>query len=185
MIPTQIAHPINPGLLFQIKRGIKGSTFILCLQKMANAVIRPKIYQALIGKSSSRKVNAIGDFVSSVGKYGRTSKQNTYIDTLLQTKIVVVAQRDSWEDHYRLFESIVGGALVMTDPMISLPEHYVNGTNIIVYNSLENLRSLILYYLEHDQERIEIARNGWELALNYHRSYHWMERLFFGRKLTD
>ena len=132
----------------------------------------------------SRPIQVIGDFVSTSGSVGRTAKQDSYINALLTTKIVVVAQRDSWEDHYRLFESVIGGALVMTDPMITLPTGLINGTNIIIYESLENLRSLILYYLEHEQERIDIAHNGWELAMNHHRTYHWMERLFFGKQLS-
>jgi spore maturation protein CgeB len=51
-----------------------------------------------------------------------------------------------------LFEAIVGGALVMTDPMLTLPDGYVNGSNIVIYHSLDQLRELILYYLEHPQE---------------------------------
>jgi hypothetical protein len=128
--------------------------------------------------------NILADFVSKGGGSGRTSLQLGYVQALLQSKIVVVAQRDQWEDHYRFFEAIIGGALVLTDPMLSLPKGYVNGTNIVIYESFDQLRELILYYLEHPEERLEIARRGWELAVREHRSYHWMEKLFFGRSLS-
>mgnify|MGYP002173386837 CR=1 FL=1 len=98
---------------------------------------------------------------------------------------MVVAQRDAWEDHYRLFEGIVGGALVMTDPMLSLPDGYVDRENIVIYKSTDELRQLIVYYLEHTEERLDIARKGWNLAMSRHRTYHWMEELFFGQPLTQ
>jgi hypothetical protein len=129
-------------------------------------------------------LQVLGDVVSANGSKGRTTAQAAYVDALLTTKIVVVAQRDAWEDHYRLFEALIGGALVMTDPMWTLPGGYVHGENIVVYQTLEELRQYLLYYLEHPEERLEIARKGWQLAKSRHRTYHWMEELFFGKRLT-
>jgi spore maturation protein CgeB len=102
----------------------------------------------------------------------------------LTTKIIVTAQRTGWEDHYRLFEGIIGGGLVMTDPMYTMPLGYRHGHNIIIYHSLEELKHYITYYLEHPKERIAIAKKGWQLAMEQHRTYHWMERIFFGTPLT-
>jgi spore maturation protein CgeB len=127
----------------------------------------------------------VGNLVSSMGSVGRTSYQKDYIQALLTTKIVVVAQRDQWEDHYRFFEAIIGGALVMTDPMLTLPDGYVDGGNILIYQSLDHMRDLIIYYLEHPEERLEIARKGWELAMNRHQTFHWMEETFFGKALSN
>jgi hypothetical protein len=132
-----------------------------------------------------RPLQVIANTVSTAEGTGRTSVQSAYTQALLTTKIVVVAQRDGYEDHYRLFEAIVGGALVMTDPMLTLPEEYVDGKNIVLYHSLEELTKLVLYYLEHDEERVAIATKGWELAMARHRTFHWMERVFFGRPLTN
>lgn len=128
--------------------------------------------------------NVIGHFVSIGTGIGRTNVQWPYVEALLTTKIVVVAQRDSWEDHYRLFEALVGGALVLTDPMITLPLGLVAGLNLVVYHSLEELRESILYYLAHEDKRLVIARRGYKAAMEYERSFHWMEMLFFGRILT-
>jgi hypothetical protein len=141
-----------------------------------------------LNQTSSKKltIQVFGDLVSEPGRVGRTLFQTEYIKALLSTKIVVVAQRDSWEDHYRLFEAIIGGALVMTDPMLSLPDGYVDRESIVIYKSLDHLRELILYYLDpnNTEERLEIARKGWRLAMNCHRTFHWMEKLFFGKPLT-
>jgi spore maturation protein CgeB len=110
--------------------------------------------------------------------------QSAYTKALLRTKIVVVAQRDSSEDHYRLMKALIGGALILTDPMLTLPEGYVHGEDITVYKSLEELRDLVLYYWNHPEERLDIACKGWELANRHHQTYHWMEQIFFGNRLT-
>jgi hypothetical protein len=131
-------------------------------------------------------LRVIGGAVSKGLGHGRSKVSNNYLEALLTTKIVIVAQRDSWEDHYRLFEAISCGALVMTDPMLSLPDELVDGENIIVYHSLDHLRKLVLYYLDpaHNNERLQIAHAGWNLAMGRHRTYHWMEELFFGQRLS-
>ena len=112
---------------------------------------------------------------------GRLGAQSAYIEGLLESKIVVVTQRDRWEDHYRLFEALVSGAMIMTDRMLSLPAGYQNGTSIVEFSSAESLVSLVRYYVAHDDERQAIARRGRELAMSRHRSWHRMEELIFGR----
>lgn len=81
---------------------------------------------------------------------------------------------------------MIGGALVLSDFMWSLPDGLVDGESIVLYHSLEHLQELILYYLDpqHTDERLAIAQGGWTVAMQRHRSYHWMEALFFGRPLT-
>jgi hypothetical protein len=45
---------------------------------------------------------------------GRNQAQRSYLAKLFDSKIVVVSQKDDWEDHYRLMEAMVSGAMVMT-----------------------------------------------------------------------
>jgi len=108
---------------------------------------------------------------------GRSTPQDRYMDTMLRSKIVVTCQRDGHEDHYRFFEAVLSGALVMTDPMHPLPAGYEHGKNVVVYTSLKEVRELILYYVEHPTERLKIARAGYDLAMSRHRSWHVMERI--------
>ncbi len=109
--------------------------------------------------------------------------QLKYVSALLHCKIVVIAQRDEWEDHYRLYESLASGALVMTDPMLAPPEGLKNKTNILIYDNLKSLRRMIQYYLESSSRRNSVARRGMELALGRYRSWHRVEQLLFGRPL--
>jgi hypothetical protein len=136
--------------------------------------------------SRLKPLRVIGGAVSVGLAMGRTKVSKNYLEALLTTKIVVVAQRDMWEDHYRLFEAISCGALVMTDPMLSLPDELVDGENIIVYHSLDHLRKLVHYYLDpaRNDERLQIAHAGWKLAMGRHQTYHWMEELFFGQGIS-
>lgn len=153
----------------------------------AHAKLRDAVSDLITDMAKKREdLRIIVDFVSAAAKEGRSKVSLKYVEALLTTKIVVVAQRDDWEDHYRLFEAIIGGALVMTDTMLSLPEGLVHKESIVVYKSLVHLKELLEYYLDprNEAERLAIARAGWEIAISRHRTYHWMERIFFGRIIT-
>jgi Glycosyl transferases group 1 len=117
-------------------------------------------------------------------RVGRQSVASAYLDAMLSTKIMVVTQRDGWEDHYRLFEALVSGALVMTDQMLSLPSGLRNGTSLVEFGSLRELMSLLDYYLIHQEERLQIAAKGRRVAMLRHRSWHRIEEVIFGRPLT-
>lgn len=126
-------------------------------------------------------------YVGLAGKplrQGRRGVVDDYIEMLLSTKIVVLAQRDRWEDHYRLMEALISGSLVLHDFMHGLPAGLENGTSIVEYTTPANLESLIKYYLEHDEERIEIGRKGREVAMKRHRTWHRIEEVIFGEILS-
>ena len=96
-----------------------------------------------------------------------------------------MTQCDKWIDHYRLYEALVTGGMIITDRMLSLPRGLVNGTNIIECTSRDDLKSKILYYLSHPEERIEIARQGRFVAMSQHRSWHRMEEIVFGKIMSN
>mmetsp|Transcript_517 Transcript_517/g.1484 ORF Transcript_517/g.1484 Transcript_517/m.1484 type:complete len:808 (+) Transcript_517:120-2543(+) len=118
-------------------------------------------------------------------KAGRHGVHVDYIEALLETKILVVTQRDAWEDHYRLMEALVSGACVFSDFMFGLPAGLQNGTSIVLFKTKDELKSLISYYLGHDAERLDIARRGREVAFSKHRSWQRMEEVVFGKILTE
>ena len=105
---------------------------------------------------------------------------------MLQYKILVVAQKDKYEGHYRLMDALLSGALVMTDPMSSLPLFLEDRVNIVVYRSPAELKRLLKFYLlrDHEAERIEIGRKGREIALRHHSPAAWVERMVFGNWST-
>lgn len=74
--------------------------------------------------------------------------------------------------------------MVMTDRMLSLPAGLQNGTSIVEFTSEEDLRSKILYYLAHDNERLSIAHEGRKVAMTRHRTWHRIEEVIFGDVMT-
>jgi spore maturation protein CgeB len=70
------------------------------------------------------------------------------------------------------------------DEMLSLPHSLQDGKSVVFFRSLDELQELAMYYLQHTEERLEIARNGWEICMRKHRSWHRLEEMLFGRGIT-
>jgi hypothetical protein len=110
--------------------------------------------------------NEVALAYTDIKEYDAGNVQLQYISKLLNCKIVVVTQRDEWEDQYRLMESLASGAMVMTDNMLAMPAGLVDKVNIIVYDSPQALKQLIRYYIHpnHRQERQRVAKSAYERA---------------------
>ena len=102
------------------------------------------------------------------------------IRNLMDAKIVVFTHPDEWQDTTGILEAMACGALVLCESMILPPPGWVNKTNILFYNDKNTLLSLIEYYLKHDNERLQIAKKGWEYTMGWQRSWHSVETLLFG-----
>lgn len=119
-----------------------------------------------------------------VAKAGRRGVHTAYMETLLTTKIMVVTQRDTWEDHYRLFEALITGAMVLSDVMLAPPAGIEDGKSVVFFRNPEELEEKLVYYLNNTDERLSIARKGREVAMTRHRSWHRMENIVFNQTLT-
>jgi Glycosyl transferases group 1 len=148
--------------------------------KVSNSILRDSVSALLLELAQNDGLQTFADLSGIANVRGRNSVDLEYARDILKYKIVVVAQKDFHEEHYRLLEAIVSGAMVMSDVMLSIPRDFVDGESIVFYHDLDDLRTKIKYYLEHDAERLEIASKGWTLAWNRHRSWHRMEELVFG-----
>ncbi len=62
----------------------------------------------------------------------------------------------------RIFDVLGCGGFLITNYQTELPEFFEIGKDLVAYDSLENLKQLCDYYLRHDDERLEIAHNGYE-----------------------
>jgi len=143
---------------------------------------RDYVSKALVNFSKESENSNYTIFVDSagvMGSKGRKYAQKLYAEALLESKIVVVSQRDEWDDHYRLMEGLIAGAMIMTDPMQPLPYRLEDRKHVVVYRSITELKNLIKYYLENDNERLEIAKAGYNVAMRDHRSWTWLERIIF------
>jgi hypothetical protein len=135
-------------------------------------------------QKKKKKYTYFVGLVGTADMVGRRVAQVGFIEAMLRSKMIVVSQRDKWEDQYRLYEALVSGALVLTDRMVCLPRGLENGTSIVEFGSAEEFMRLVRYYLEHSHERIAIARRGREVAMSQHRSWQRMEEIILGRVVT-
>ena len=68
----------------------------------------------------------------------------------------------------RVFDILSCGGFCMTNYQPEIAEYFVDGEDLVMYSSIEDLVSKVAYYLEHDEEREQIARNGYEkLKMNH------------------
>jgi hypothetical protein len=150
-----------------------------------SSILRTQVSRVVTDLAEQENLNAFVGLKGSAVKTGRRGVKLEYIEALLDSKIVVVTQRDDWEDHYRLFEAVMSGALVLTDRMLGMPAGLVNGTSIIEFATEEDLKQKILYYLAHTDERVAIAGRGREVAMTRHRTWHRIEDVIFGQIMSE
>jgi hypothetical protein len=138
------------------------------------------------GKDPSTMKTFADQFGEDLGSFKSINVTCPLAREMLQYKILVVAQKDKYEGHYRLMDALLSGALVMTDPMSSLPLFLEDRVNVVVYRSPAELKRLLKFYLlrDHEAERIEIGRRGREIALRHHSPAAWVERIVFGNWST-
>jgi len=101
-------------------------------------------------------------------------------DIFLKSKISInrhgeIAQ--NYACNMRLYEATGCGSLLITDYKDNLNEMFEVGKEIEVYHNKEDLLEKILYYLEHDKERQQIALAGQSRTLREHNYYNRMQEL--------
>ena len=64
----------------------------------------------------------------------------------------------------RLWDILGAGGFALTNYQSEIPEYFEVGKDLDTYASEEELVQNIRYYLEHEEERKEIARNGYQKA---------------------
>lgn len=77
----------------------------------------------------------------------------------------------------RIWDILGCGGFAITNYQSELPEYFVPGETLEVYESAEDLCDKCLYYLEHPARAREIAENGLELVNERHTYVHRLEAL--------
>ena len=68
----------------------------------------------------------------------------------------------------RIFDIMCSGGFLLTNYQSELSDHFEIGKDLVAYESQEDLLNKIAYYLEHEDERKEIAQNGQNKVRNEH-----------------
>lgn len=77
----------------------------------------------------------------------------------------------------RIFDVMAAGGFMLSNYQEELEELFVPGKEIVLYHNEEELLQLAEYYLTHDEERREIARNGQEKVLRLHGFHNKLDRM--------
>ena len=62
----------------------------------------------------------------------------------------------------RYGDCVACGGVLISNWQEELAEEFVSGEDLVMYDSLEDAAEKVEYYLNHDDERARIARNGHE-----------------------
>lgn len=69
---------------------------------------------------------------------------------------------------YRVFEIMGSGGFLLSNFQEDFLDYFIPGEDFDYYSSYEDLMEKAEYYLSHEKERQEIARNGYEKVKQYH-----------------
>lgn len=72
----------------------------------------------------------------------------------------------------RIFDIMAAGGFVLSNYQSEIPEYFTPGKDIVLYESIPDLLEKIGYYLAHEDERLQIAQNGYEKVKKQHLLMH-------------
>lgn len=68
----------------------------------------------------------------------------------------------------RIFDIMSAGGFVISNYQPEIPEYFIPDKDIVLYDSLSDLKDKIQYYLNNENERMKIARNGYNKIKQEH-----------------
>ena len=68
----------------------------------------------------------------------------------------------------RVYDIMGAGGFLMTNPQDDFKNYFIDGVDYVSYENKEDLINKCSYYLNHENERIEIALHGYEKICKYH-----------------
>lgn len=68
----------------------------------------------------------------------------------------------------RAFDIMGCGGFLMSNYQPELAECFIPGEDLVLYDSVDDLIQKIDYYVSHEEERLQIAKNGYEKVKRYH-----------------
>lgn len=65
----------------------------------------------------------------------------------------------------RVFDILACGGFCITNYQPEIAEHFIDGQELVLYTSMEDLADKVRYYLKYEEERKQIAKNGKEALI--------------------
>lgn len=68
----------------------------------------------------------------------------------------------------RIWDVLGAGGFLLTNYQAEIPRYFEHKKDLVCFESIDELSELVGYYLSHEEERKEIARNGYDKVKQYH-----------------
>lgn len=79
----------------------------------------------------------------------------------------------------RVWDVLACGGFLITNEQPEIPEYFTPGVDLETYDSMEELRDKVRYYLADEASRIQIAMNGYEKVRNEHTFVNRMNDILY------
>jgi hypothetical protein len=122
-----------------------------------------------VGAMTKRRKQMLGELRKSFQVHSPEGFISTgsMVSLMNRAKIVLNIHADQFLDtETRVFEALGCGAFLLTEKLSS--ESPFTEEELVQFRNLDELHKKLGYYLEHDGERVRIARRGHETALREH-----------------
>ncbi|EJK73495.1 hypothetical protein THAOC_04878, partial [Thalassiosira oceanica] len=107
------------------------------------------------------------------GGFSSSHFDPTYLEHLANSKIIVTCNPYRWEGDFRLWESLLSGAMVMVDRMAIpefMPHPFIHKKHLVYYdpNNQTEFNELLDYYVKNEAEARKIGEAGYNFVLDHH-----------------
>lgn len=68
----------------------------------------------------------------------------------------------------RVWDVLGAGGFMLTNFQAEIPRYFENGKDLVYFESISDMSKKADYYLLHEEERLQIAKNGYEKVKKYH-----------------
>jgi len=68
----------------------------------------------------------------------------------------------------RVWDVLGAGGFMLTNFQAEIPQYFENGKDLVCFESINDMSKKVEYYLIHEEERLQIAKNGYEKVKKYH-----------------
>lgn len=77
----------------------------------------------------------------------------------------------------RVWDVLGAGGFLLTNYQAEIPYYFTEGEDLVCFDGVEDLREKVAYYLQHEEERKQIAENGYRKVKEHHTYVHRMREI--------
>jgi spore maturation protein CgeB len=116
--------------------------------------------------------NAVLKLVSSLKEFKTFTKKvqhEVYINNINKSRVCITSNNKFKSLSIKYTEILACGSFMLADRPEDFDElGYVDGTHLVIYNDLNDLKDKINYYVKNYKSREKIARQGMEFVREFH-----------------